>query len=161
VPTLHGSCLCRGVRFEISGPLRPARNCHCSMCRKQQGAAFRSASRISAADLRWIQGEDLVKFYESSPGTFRGFCGVCGSPIINRFDERSRSAAFRPAAVSEYGVALATLDDDPAFARGSTSSSTARHHGLRSPTICLNTRTTRPLAKNAAGLGTATGPAWT
>jgi hypothetical protein len=83
------------------------------MCRKQQGAAFRSVARISAADLRWIQGEDLVKFYESSPGTFRGFCGVCGSPIINRFDDRSRSAAFRPAAVSEYGVALATLDDDP------------------------------------------------
>jgi hypothetical protein len=112
VPTLHGSCLCRGVRFEISGPLRPARNCHCSMCRKQQGAAFRSAARISAADLKWIGGEDLVKFYESSPGTFRGFCGVCGSPIINSFDERSRSAAFRPAAVSEYGVALATLDAD-------------------------------------------------
>jgi hypothetical protein len=80
------------------------------MCRKQQGAAFRSAARISAADLRWIQGEDLVRFYKSSPGTFRGFCG---SPIINRFNERSRSAAFRPAAVAEYGVALATLDDDP------------------------------------------------
>ena len=88
------------------------------MCRKQQGAAFRSAARISAADLRWIQGEDLVRFYESSPGTFRGFCGVCGSPIINRFDERSRSAAFRPAAVSEYGVALATLDDDPGVRPG-------------------------------------------
>jgi hypothetical protein len=118
MPSLHGSCLCRGVRFEITGPLRPARNCHCSMCRKQQGAAFRSAARISAADLRWIQGEDQVKFYESSPGTFRGFWGVCGSPIINRFDERSRSAAFRPAAVSEYGVALATLDDDPGVRPG-------------------------------------------
>jgi hypothetical protein len=53
MPTLHGSCLCRGVRFEITGPLRPARNCHCSMGRKQQGAAFRSAARISSADLRW------------------------------------------------------------------------------------------------------------
>ena len=42
-----------------------------------------------------------------------GFCGVCGSPIVNKFDERSRSAAFRPAATAEYGLALATLDDDP------------------------------------------------
>jgi hypothetical protein len=55
----------------------------------------------------------LVTFYESTPGTFRGFCRVCGSPIVNKFDERSDSALRRPAAVSEYGIALATLDDDP------------------------------------------------
>jgi len=30
------------VVFEINGPLSPPSNCHCSMCRKQQGAAFRS-----------------------------------------------------------------------------------------------------------------------
>ena len=110
---LHGSCLCGGIKFEITGPLRPASNCHCSMCRKQQGAAFRSRTRVSRDDLRWIQGEVLVKFYESTPGTFRGFCSICGSPIVNKFDERSKSAAFRPAATPEYGLALATLDDDP------------------------------------------------
>ena len=42
MPTLRASCLCGGVKFEISGPLSPPSNCHCSMCRKQQGAAFRS-----------------------------------------------------------------------------------------------------------------------
>jgi hypothetical protein len=110
---LRASCLCRGVRFEIAGPLRPARNCHCLNCRKQHAAPFRSAARFPARDLTWIAGEDLVRFYESSPGTFRGFCSVCGSAVVNKFDGRSISAAYRPEAVSEYGVALGILDDDP------------------------------------------------
>jgi hypothetical protein len=113
MPALRGSCLCGGVKFEVTGPVERASNCHCSKCRKQHGAAFRSRARIRRLDLRWIQGEDLVKFYESTPGSFRGFCSVCGSPIINKFDERSRSAGWRPSAVEEYGIALATLDDDP------------------------------------------------
>ena len=113
MPTLHGSCLCGGVKFAIAGPLMPPRNCYCSLCRKQHGAPFRCAARFPARNLRWIEGEGLVRFYESSPGSFRGFCSTCGSPVINKFDERSRSAALRPETVSEYGVALATLDDDP------------------------------------------------
>jgi len=40
---LRGSCLCGGVRYEIAGPLSGALNCHCSMCRKAHGAAFRTA----------------------------------------------------------------------------------------------------------------------
>ena len=110
---LHGSCLCGRIKFEITGPLSPARNCHCTNCRKQHGSPFRSAARLQAKDFRWVEGEALVKFYESSPGTFRGFCSNCGSPIINRFDARSTSASVRPGAVAEYGVALAVLDDDP------------------------------------------------
>src|SRR4051812_17427308 len=104
---LRGSCLCGGVKFEIAGALTPPTNCYCSRCRKQQGAVFRTRVRVQKADFKWLHGEGLVKFYESSPGTFRGFCGVCGSPIVNKFDERARAARFRPAATSEYGIALA------------------------------------------------------
>lgn len=110
---IRGSCLCGGVRFEIAGPLMRSSHCHCAMCQKQHGAAFRSRTRVRASDFRWIQGEDLVTFYESTPGSYRGFCRVCGSPIVNKFDERSRSASADPSATSLLGVALATLDDDP------------------------------------------------
>ena len=48
---LHGSCLCRGVRFEITGPLIAPSNCHCSICRKQHGAAFWSRARVRPAIL--------------------------------------------------------------------------------------------------------------
>ena len=83
------------------------------MCRKQHGAAFRSRARVAKADFKWIQGEELVTFYESSPGGFRGFCRVCGSPIINKFSAGTPVSERDPDAPSRYGIALATLDDDP------------------------------------------------
>jgi hypothetical protein len=103
VAMLHGSCLCRGVRYEIGGRLTDALNCHCSMCRKAHGAAFRSRARVRAADFRLISGEELLTFYESSPGTHRGFCRVCGSPIVSKFDAHP----------SALGLPLGALDDDP------------------------------------------------
>lgn len=105
---LRGSCLCGGVRYEISGPLSYPLNCHCSMCRKAHGAAFRSRARIKADDFRWTQGAELVTYYESSPGNHRGFCRVCGSPLLSRFDNNPRS----------YGLPLGALDDDPGIKPG-------------------------------------------
>jgi hypothetical protein len=98
---IRGSCLCGGVKFEIVGQLMRPLNCHCSKCRKQHGAAFRSRVRVSTGDFKWLQGEELVRFYESSPGFHRGFCRRCGSPVVNK--------SARP----EYGVPLGILDDDP------------------------------------------------
>jgi hypothetical protein len=83
------------------------------MCRKQQGAAFRSRARVQKSDFKWLQGEDLVTFYESTPGCFRGFCGVCGSPILNKFSAGTPVAERDPNAPSRYGIALAVLDEDP------------------------------------------------
>ena len=100
---LSGSCLCGGVRYTVSGPLTGALNCHCSMCRKAHGAAFRSRARVRAVDFRWLAGEELVTWYESSPGTHRGFCRVCGSKLLSRFD-RTPSA---------FGLPLGALDGDP------------------------------------------------
>lgn len=105
---LRGSCLCGGVRYEISGPLSYPLNCHCSMCRKAHGAAFRSRARVKADDFRWMQGAELVTYYESSPGNHRGFCRVCGSPLLSRFDHDPRF----------YGLPLGALDDDPGIKPG-------------------------------------------
>jgi hypothetical protein len=105
---IHGSCLCRGVKYRINGLLSRALNCHCSMCRKAHGSAFRSRASVHAADFEWLQGEELVTFYESSPGTHRGFCRICGSAILSRFD----------ADTSRYGLPLGCLDDDPGVRPG-------------------------------------------
>ena len=100
---MRGTCLCRGVQYEITGPLSGALHCHCSMCRKAQGAAFRSRAAVRASDFRWVSGERLITYYQSSPGNHRGFCRVCGSPIHSKFD----------ADPTVYGLPLGTLDDDP------------------------------------------------
>ena len=73
---IRGSCLCGGVKFEIVGPLVKPLNCHCVQCRKQHGAAFRSRARVQAHDFKWLQGEELVRYYETSPGFRRGFCEI-------------------------------------------------------------------------------------
>jgi hypothetical protein len=70
---LRGSCLCDEVKYEIGGSLRDVRNCHCSMCRKAHGAAFRTRATVRAADFRYLKGEHLITAYESSPGTYRTF----------------------------------------------------------------------------------------
>ncbi len=100
---IRGSCMCGGVKYEITGPLTELRYCHCSICRKAHGSAFRSRARVEAEDFRFVQGEDLLTFYASSPRLRRGFCRVCGSPILSRYDADN----------SFYGLAMGTLDDDP------------------------------------------------
>lgn len=98
-----GSCLCRGVTYEIHGPLRDVLNCHCSMCRKAHGAAFRTRAAVNAADFKFLSGEELLTFYESSRGERRSFCRICGSSILTKFDKFP----------DVYGFALGTLDTDP------------------------------------------------
>lgn len=97
-----GSCLCGEVRYRI-GALSGLLHCHCTMCRKAQGSAFRSRARVRVRDFEWLGGEGLVRYFQSSPGTHRGFCSNCGSPVLTRFD----------ADVRHYGIALGLLDDDP------------------------------------------------
>ena len=50
-----------------------------------------------------VAGEDLVAFYESSPGNHRGFCRICGSPILSKFDSDR----------SVFSLPLGLLDGDP------------------------------------------------
>jgi hypothetical protein len=89
-------------------------NCHCSQCRKQHGAAFRSRVRIAAADLHWIAGEELIKFWESPRGYMRGFCSQCGSPVINKAGPNWKVPAAFPVTAPQYGIPLAILDNPPA-----------------------------------------------
>ena len=113
MPAIRGSCLCGDVKFEITGPLMRPLNCHCTFCRKQQGAAFRSRARVLRSDFRWLAGQELTSHYEATPGYRRGFCRVCGSPIVNWAEPHSPLAHSNPQILTEYGIALATLDDDP------------------------------------------------
>jgi hypothetical protein len=73
------------------------------MCRKAQGSAFRSRAAVKSAEFKFVQGEELITFFESSPGNHRGFCRVCGSPILSKFDNYP----------NYYGLPLGALDDDP------------------------------------------------
>ena len=100
---LRGGCLCGRIRYEIVGPVGEALYCHCSMCRKSHGTAFRARLSVPKASFRFVQGEDLLTSYRSSADTVRRFCQICGSPIVNSWQPEPDS----------YGLAMGSLDDDP------------------------------------------------
>ena len=75
-----GGCLCGAVRYEIEGPLPSPSACHCTQCRRQHGAL--GIYTLAPADRYKIKGKRHVAWYESSPGTKRGFCRICGSKLF-------------------------------------------------------------------------------
>jgi len=97
---LSGSCLCGGIKYRIAGDLLTSVNCHCSMCRKAHGSAFRSGAIVKVQEFSWTQGEQLLADYRSSEQTHRMFCRTCGSHMVARSDAH-------PAIVS---VAVGTVD---------------------------------------------------
>ena len=100
---IKGSCLCNGIRYEIDHFASTVVNCHCSMCRKATGAAFRTRVSLPSAAFRWLAGEELVSRYQSSPGETRTFCRVCGSTLPTFFRDHP----------DVIGLPLGTLDEDP------------------------------------------------
>ena len=98
---IRGSCLCRQIKYELTGGIELINNCHCTMCRKAHGAAFGSFLHAASTGFRWVAGEDLITRYESSPGNVRAFCRVCGSnmPVLENG--------------GEVNIPAGTLDDDP------------------------------------------------
>ena len=98
---IRGGCLCGGVRYEIDGSLGEAGNCHCSMCRREHGAAFSTYADVDPSQFRWDFGEQLVAVYESKPGVGWCFCRVCGSTLAASDDGKVTS------------ITLGTVEGDP------------------------------------------------
>jgi hypothetical protein len=91
---IEGSCLCGGVHYEYAGDFGTITVCHCSDCRKAQGASC-VAAPVDAAQLRWIRGTELLCEYESSPGKKRAFCSRCGSPLYSRRESEPQVLRLR------------------------------------------------------------------
>lgn len=120
---LSGSCLCGGVRYEISEQIETVTNCHCTLCRKMSGSAFSSGATVPSASFHFVSGEELLKEWESSPGYRRVFCGRCGSPLLKRKAKDPGSLRLR----------VGTLDSDPAV-----KISKHTHVGSKAPWVEIN-----------------------
>jgi hypothetical protein len=98
---IRGSCICGAVRFEID-EVHALTHCHCTNCRKLSGAAFASYAHVDADKFRFVAGEGRTVAYESSPGSFRRRCEVCGCQTPSR-------AAY----LKTISIPAGLLDDDP------------------------------------------------
>ena len=100
---LTGSCLCGGVRYEITGPFLRAGHCHCSRCRKHSGAAVCTQGRVLQEQFRLVQGADLLRNYHSAGHAAKVFCTVCGSSLFGGTWPQG----------PEVSIRFGTLDGDP------------------------------------------------
>jgi hypothetical protein len=74
------------------------------MCRRAHGAPFVTWVSVESASLALQEGaEAALRWHASSPEGQRGFCAICGSPLLFR-------STLWPA---EIHVAAAALDDGP------------------------------------------------
>lgn len=100
---LTGQCLCGEIAYEINGELGPIVNCHCSLCRRWHGAAFRSRCTVSSRDFKWIKGEEFLSIYPLSETTIYTFCSKCGSNLIALYKDKP----------DYIGLPIAGLEQDP------------------------------------------------
>lgn len=79
----RGRCLCGGIRYAVSGPLRDVVDCHCRRCRRFTGP-YLPATAAAVADLDLSDPEGLLRWFWPVPEAGYGFCGRCGSSLFWR-----------------------------------------------------------------------------
>ncbi len=77
--TATGGCMCRAIRYKTSGTPKGSGYCHCRSCRHHTGAPVAAFVDFAPEQVQWLSGNR--ERYESSPGVFRTFCGVCGTSL--------------------------------------------------------------------------------
>ena len=98
-----GGCLCGAVRYAFSGEPLYTANCHCRSCQHAIGAGFVTWSAVKKQSFEVTEG--AIKYRESSPGMYRGFCDQCGTSLEAHGD-----------GWDEFYVTSASLDD-PSIAK--------------------------------------------
>ena len=96
---IHGGCLCGACRYLLTTRPKVSANCHCSMCRRQTGAAFLTYVAVNRNSFVMQRGR--LADYRSSSDAIRSHCGSCGSPMTFVFDADPESV----------WVTLGTLDE--------------------------------------------------
>ncbi|CAN5844859.1 GFA family protein [soil metagenome] len=85
-----GRCLCGGVAYTVTGPLRDVWNCHCDRCRRTTGHHM-AATQAATADLH-LDAQETLTWYvpEDEPVVAYGFCRRCGGSVFWRVDGTDR-----------------------------------------------------------------------
>ncbi len=79
---MTGTCLCGGVRFEVTEPFERVAQCHCTNCKKISGGIGTVSGKVRTDAIRILSGEELLRTYQPEEGTAKTFCGECGSNLF-------------------------------------------------------------------------------
>ncbi len=81
-----GACLCGAVRFTVALPTLVCVHCHCSMCRRNHGAAYVTWFSVTPSHVSLQRGGDELVVFQSSEHGTRSFCKRCGTSLFCRND---------------------------------------------------------------------------
>ncbi len=97
--SLQGSCLCGGVRFEVTEPFETITHCHCTNCKKLSGGTGTVNGRVRSAGIAILEGEEFLRSFQPPEGTAKTFCSRCGSNLFGGGWPRSERVSVRLSAI--------------------------------------------------------------
>ncbi len=77
---MKGGCYCGAVSFEVDGPVSGVISCHCRDCQRINGN-FNALVVADRAAVR-VEGEESMRWFQTSEESKRSFCTVCGSRLF-------------------------------------------------------------------------------
>lgn len=77
--SVSGRCLCGSVTFQYTGRPHWTAHCHCESCRRATSSPMTTWISVPRSTFAFTNG--TPRYFCSSPGVRRGFCGNCGSPL--------------------------------------------------------------------------------
>ncbi len=99
--TLRGSCLCGGVKFEVTETPETLRYCHCESCKKLSGGAATVNGRVPSTAIRILEGEELLQTFQPAEGSSKTFCLACGSNLFGGGWPDTPVASVRATAIDD------------------------------------------------------------
>ncbi|MEC8664329.1 MAG: GFA family protein [Pseudomonadota bacterium] len=91
--TCKKSCLCGGVALEVTPLEESVHVCHCSLCQTWNGGP---AFAVSIEPEWKTEGEEKLKWFDSSEWGQRGFCSECGTHMLFRTKDGSYNGVCAP-----------------------------------------------------------------
>ena len=80
--SMLGSCLCGGVRFEVTEPFLYVGHCHCTFCKKIAGGVGTTSGRARTESIVILDGAELLRSFTPEGGSAKTFCSRCGSNLF-------------------------------------------------------------------------------
>jgi hypothetical protein len=101
VPTLKGSCLCGGVKYEVDAAPDALRFCHCTSCKQLSGGAGTINFPASPSAIRIVEGEELLQSFTPEGGSTKTFCKNCGANLFGGGWPTSERCSVRVANIGD------------------------------------------------------------
>jgi hypothetical protein len=79
--------MCGSLKFSFVGKPRFVAECVCESCRRAHGASAVCWVGVKTDQFNLDRGESVLRWYQSSAASERGFCAACGTRIFFRSDK--------------------------------------------------------------------------